>query len=718
MTSQFSWSLSQYCLRLAHNAPKSRISLISRILTVHLPAVQLLALFVLFCVVGMPCQAQATLDNFTSLRTNPNNGNSPIWVPVTGAGSGGGIMPDQTLSVANGLLTDIGSQMDSTVYTVATLTAGATTTITLTSPANWVATQTGVTFSNVVGTGCSMLPTDATNPLNGTITTVNSTTSYVLNLNTTGCSLTSANVFLNCAKSCGVYFMLLTYPYVYSENGFMGEWVQSGTWSANYNRMNFSFVSNVTSLCPNCGTTGDSNLEVGAYIKSHLDTTPTNQGVHPYHDSGLSVYAGQTYYVELNWKMFYLSGGLSAADYPWNYGRYYDADAPFNYFDGMTHFYFTTTSQGPTSTHARWSRATIAMSPVTFSTNTQGEADTYVGSLYYGYTGFQSGVTNGRYDIAWQSPPNVAGSMQIAYSTADMHVNGFSSGTLGTTQPMHNSSNRLNTWSTPDIYPQPAVEYIALRPIMGIGWAATAPSGDIMVTTGNTSLTGSNDGNVTDFGMANGSHVTVANVGGCTAANGNWTIGSQLPQGAFNTVDSTLTQVVVTGSSGAATATTSIPHGLTLGRVVQVIDYDDGYFMQAQPVTNIVDPYNFQFTWQVWPGLYMPAGTYNNSSIILYYGSAAVLTGSGPCNAPFTPSNYTGNYPTMASTDNTTNFTEVQITSAPIAYSACDINHDGVVNVLDVQLYCNQNMPGGTCTNAVVQPIITAALGGVCTLQQ
>ena len=56
---------------------------------------------------------------------------------------------------------------------------------------------------------------------------------------------------------------------------------------------------------------------------------------------------------------------------------------------------------------------------------------------------------------------------------------------------------------------------------------------------------------------------------------------------------------------------------------------------------------------------------------------------------------------------------------------ACDLNQDGVVNVLDVQLAvdmdigltpCPSNINGGVCNSSVVQDVLNAALTGVCTL--
>jgi uncharacterized protein DUF4038/collagenase-like protein with putative collagen-binding domain len=57
----------------------------------------------------------------------------------------------------------------------------------------------------------------------------------------------------------------------------------------------------------------------------------------------------------------------------------------------------------------------------------------------------------------------------------------------------------------------------------------------------------------------------------------------------------------------------------------------------------------------------------------------------------------------------------------PPSFSACDVNQDGVVNVVDVQLEVNMALgilpctnPSGTCTVVGVQRVVNAALGGTC----
>jgi hypothetical protein len=68
-----------------------------------------------------------------------------------------------------------------------------------------------------------------------------------------------------------------------------------------------------------------------------------------------------------------------------------------------------------------------------------------------------------------------------------------------------------------------------------------------------------------------------------------------------------------------------------------------------------------------------------------------------------------------------------ELAGAAAPVSRCDLNGDGVVNILDVVLAINQatgvapctnaNLLGTGCTLANVQTIITAALGGACAAQ-
>jgi hypothetical protein len=68
-----------------------------------------------------------------------------------------------------------------------------------------------------------------------------------------------------------------------------------------------------------------------------------------------------------------------------------------------------------------------------------------------------------------------------------------------------------------------------------------------------------------------------------------------------------------------------------------------------------------------------------------------------------------------------------QFAGATLTTSTCDLNSDGVVNVLDVVLAVNQvigvspctnaNLGSGACTLADVQAIVNAAMGGACVAQ-
>ena len=667
------------------------------------------AIAVLVLVPGLPAYAQATLDTFASSR-NAYGGVSPLWAPFTGGGSGGGTMPDQSMTIAGRFLANVGSVADSTVYSVVSLTPGNPTTIVTNPATNWTATQQSVTFKNIVGTGCSMLPTNIADPAGPLITSVAGTT-VVLALDTTGCALTSANVYLNCGKSCGFYFDFKPYPYTWATSGFAQQWIMGGSWSDNYNRMRTIFKVNKTVLAGYDGS-AYRNLYQGTYFKPTNENTFGNQGGHAYQVVGIDLFPNVWYTLDVTNKIYNMSGANSTHDdWPLDRGMYVDNNNPGHYLSQMTRFYYSSDDDGPVNTYDRWSKTTIMLSAGPQYSTVSGAADSYVGTMIYGYTGPQTG-TAGRYDVGWEGPSNVAGSFELKYSTNSMVANGFSTGTPWTTVNMFNADSTIYRASTPDITPQPANMFIGLRPHMGIGWVATGPTGDIMVSTGS--------GNVTDPWMADGAHVAVTNVSGCTAANGNWTT-TTLPRGAFNRLDNTLISIAV-DASGITTATTASPHGLTVGRYVKVFNATvSNQYMLGAPILSVPDSTHFRFQWcanyecTAWP----TAGTYTEAPLVLYYAQAAVLTGSGACNSAFIkPPAGTNPWPTLVSTDDKTNFTELQITSAPPGYSPCDVNKDGVVNVLDVVTNCSLHMTGGTCLSSAVQPIVNAALGSACTLGQ
>ncbi|MGD0361578.1 MAG: choice-of-anchor D domain-containing protein [Bryobacteraceae bacterium] len=68
-------------------------------------------------------------------------------------------------------------------------------------------------------------------------------------------------------------------------------------------------------------------------------------------------------------------------------------------------------------------------------------------------------------------------------------------------------------------------------------------------------------------------------------------------------------------------------------------------------------------------------------------------------------------------------YTSTSASFKSASYSACDLNQDGVVNVLDVQLATNMALvptnctaPYGQCNLPLVQAVLTSAMGGPCSL--
>jgi hypothetical protein len=84
----------------------------------------------------------------------------------------------------------------------------------------------------------------------------------------------------------------------------------------------------------------------------------------------------------------------------------------------------------------------------------------------------------------------------------------------------------------------------------------------------------------------------------------------------------------------------------------------------------------------------------------------------------------TGTYaPSWNTGADTYTSTTASFKAASASYSACDLNQDGIVNILDVQVGTNMALaptnctaPYGQCNIALVQAVLTNAMGGPCVL--
>jgi hypothetical protein len=200
----------------------------------------------------------------------------------------------------------------------------------------------------------------------------------------------------------------------------------------------------------------------------------------------------------------------------------------------------------------------------------------------------------------------------------------------------------------------------------------------------------------------------------------------------------TLISVVSDGT--VCTVNLSVAHGIQTGwRVIIYLSSLTGG--AAYSVTSTPTPDSFTVNCSGSDGTAIAAGTYHadwpagpfctgetanslcsHMAVIAEPGFSLTGTGNGNW------SRSTDTRATVVATDDTKNFAEIEYTpppSGPLPLS-CDLNHDGVVNVLDVQMMVDEvvgtlpctSMLDGTsaCDNADVQIVITAALGGTCAI--
>lgn len=621
---------------------------------------------------GLPLFGQAVLDDFSTSRLNHDGG--ALWNVFTG----------QTGGVSSGMFTFTTSAFSRTPVDIVSwgpigqapspwqpqdCSAGYTCFPLQTASAqNWPDVNGGVrgvaywSLHNIVttGTGCSTqaqyVDQDGYQPTLLLMSTVDSTHYWfrVENGWNDTCTLVSGQIYQNCASgqsgnACGGTMQFSPGQYLYPW-GFAGQNVKSGTFVTTMNRLRFKFRSHQTAD----PISDDSNIQIGMYTKEHSSTDPSQQGGHPYNGTHIPIFANQWYQAAVTRKFDHMSGGgvwSFPEDRSWNVGN------GVHYMDSLTRFYISTSADSADiPSRGRWSNATIDFDDFVFSSQS-GEPEGVIASMFWGYSGPISGYPTGRYDVGWMGPLNIRCSYEVRYSSTSMKVNGFSSGTSGGSAiDCWNSTTEYYRWHSNDIAAS-AGQYIGIRPTFMVGQAYTGGSGDIIVSSGNRESGG--DG--ADLFMATGSHVTISGVSGCTAANGSWTV-TQVPRDRWYLIDTsvnpsvpgTLSSVVV--SSGVATATMTVDHGLEVGRLVTYMENDQGLHF-VTPVLSVPTTKSITFSWAV------ADGTYNGGSGYIYAYDGIRLNGSGACNSAFVPSSGT-TYPTLVSTDDTSNFTELAPPSA------------------------------------------------------
>ena len=252
-------------------------------------------------------------------------------------------------------------------------------------------------------------------------------------------SITNGQMRVTGSPTVGIYWHFLPYPYTGSL-GWAKGWIEQGTWDANVNRLKFSF-----SCDRNLGKTasGYGQIQVGTYVKAP-DGAPANQGAHYYHNIDPNIYTDKVVYVDINRTPQHQVGTDSNINWPEN-----PTSPTFNYFDGLTRWYFDTEN-------GTWSNATCRFRPVTFE-KILNEPDQQVSSVTYQYTGT-------RYEVTWSGPKNSTLQFDIAYKTSSMKSAGFASGTAGGTIAATGNAYSNVIWASPNMAENANGMYIAIRP--------------------------------------------------------------------------------------------------------------------------------------------------------------------------------------------------------------------------------------------------------------
>ncbi|MHB8710434.1 MAG: fibronectin type III domain-containing protein [Minisyncoccota bacterium] len=346
--------------------------------------------------------------------------------------------------------------------------------------------------------------------------------------------------FWNQGGPVDFYWHFFPPPYVWPW-GFTQSYVESGSFNSTMDRMRFKFMCNVN--MPR-RTDGGGSFDIGTYVKQHGDTQTDFQGQHYYHTFNPNLYANQWAIIELNAHPQHRVGttGDPGNDPEWNSPT---TGAPVHYMDGLTRWYFGNPN------NSALLNAKCYFDDFYFDTVT-GAADDKVSSLVYTYSG-------SRYEVSWESLPNVNISYNVRYSTASMKVNGFSSGTDGGT--VQNPGNDyLNTfWASPNMPQQTGGLYVAIQPVGNTNFTEVyIPNFSTSSTSAPTVTLSASPASVTS-----GSSSTLAwsstNATSCTAS-GSWT-GTKATSGSQTLTNLTTTGTYTlscTGTGGTTTQSATI----------------------------------------------------------------------------------------------------------------------------------------------------------------
>jgi hypothetical protein len=472
------------------------------------------------------------------------------------------------------------------------------------------------------------------------------------------------------------YIHFMPYPYDWSD-GFTRSYLKSGSWDPLFNRMLFRFK---------CGATwSNNNGTVGTYVKSQNAPGGSNQGAHYYHPIGKSYpVAGRWEHQMITWKPSHQASHSPGVNWPADVSNVWPTGDKFHYFDGLTRFYYSWE-------HITLPATTCSFDDVTF-VRAENEPDEWVSSLNIIYDGtkYQADLFTREFEID---------SFHIRYSPQSLKSVGFSNGVDASSGQRKDLGDWFH-WDSPAMPEQRAL-YVGFRPVAKL--LGVTNSSPIKIITD------------TPLNVSAGDEVAVVGVGGNTAANGRWPV-TPVPRAFWTVDDGTLVSVV--SSSGVTTVTTSAAHNLLPGMYVSIYWYGNiGPFYWVAPRKISATPTSNTLTLSI-PDL--ADGTFSlssNSGLTMWSSPMLILNGS-TSNGTYTSGG------TVSATAEFKNFTEIVIPRIGTTSSPCDIDSNGSLNEMDVQLITNialgiqagnADLDGDGRTTVVdVQRIINAVLGQGC----
>jgi hypothetical protein len=260
----------------------------------------------------------------------------------------------------------------------------------------------------------------------------------------------------------GIYEFPQTYLQTYSRTHGL-DWTQ-------VNRMSFLFKGDVA---VSARVDGGNILQMGNYLRPHFVDNGSGgddhgqSGEHYYFQFDFNFYAGVWQGIVLNRHPQHRVGGqpdINWGDDPqWNNltgnndGQGLGTTSgfgPVHFFDGLTRLYFDTAGEDTPNANA-FASATFHFKDYKVGT-ISGEPDDEIASIEFCYTGTQ-------YEVSWAGMKMLARTYDVRYSTSDMHVNGFTSGTSGGTVTNQADAFTGVIWQSGAMAENASGLYVAMR---------------------------------------------------------------------------------------------------------------------------------------------------------------------------------------------------------------------------------------------------------------